>query len=258
MDINNYFNLNNFNMDFMLKLFQDYQNVVNENKILKNSLKISSKPTKKASKPTPKFYLTSKSSKIIEKCVKTLKQTDPISGWFLHLLAISGCRGAEIQKVKMQDITPLLSKTGETFYNRKVNVAKKRNITCIREIVIKSEEFEAIQKAHENYFNDKNLDSRRTYLFQKTKHKFKDNQISIINISKKFKILLKKSGFRANKSLHLFRNLFISNLKSNGYNSFQIKELMKYHSTNEIDNIYGLSAANKIHAYKCMKNNLKL
>ncbi|MCR8876764.1 integrase, partial [Borreliella burgdorferi] len=45
MDMNNYFNLNNFNMDFMLKLFQDYQNVVNENKILKNSLKISSKPT---------------------------------------------------------------------------------------------------------------------------------------------------------------------------------------------------------------------
>ncbi len=258
MDINNYFNLNNFNMDFMLKLFQDYQNVVNENKILKNSLKISSKPTKKASKPTPKFYLTSKSSKIIEKCVKTLKQIDPISGWFLHLLAISGCRGAEIQKVKMQDITSLLSKTGEIFYNTKVNIAKKRNVTCIREIIINSEEFQAIQKAHENYFNEKNLDSRRTYLFQKTKHKFKDNQIDIINISRKFKNLLKRSGFRANKSLHLFRNLFISNLKSNGYNSFQIKELMKYYSTSEIDNIYGLSAANKIQAYKCMKNNLKL
>ncbi|MCR8876852.1 site-specific integrase, partial [Borreliella burgdorferi] len=85
----------------------------NENKILKNSLKISSKPTKKASKPTPKFYLTPKAIKIIEKCVKILKKIDPISGWFLHLLAISGCRGAEIQKVKMQDITPLLNKTGE-------------------------------------------------------------------------------------------------------------------------------------------------
>ncbi len=126
MDTNNYFNLNNFNMDFMLKLFQDYQNVLNENKILKNSLKISSKPTKKASKPTPKFYLNQKIIKIIEKCVKTLKQIDPISGWFLNLLAISGCRGAELQKVKMQDITPFLSKTGETFYNIKVNVAKKK------------------------------------------------------------------------------------------------------------------------------------
>ncbi|MCD2332778.1 tyrosine-type recombinase/integrase [Borreliella americana] len=258
METNNYFNLNNFNIDFMLKFFQDYQNVLNENKILKNSLKISSKPTKKASKPTPKFYLNQKIIKIIEKCVKTLKQIDPISGWFLHLLAISGCRGAELQKVKMQDITPFLSKTGETFYNIKVNVAKKRNVTCIREIVIKSVEFDAIQKAHKNYFNEKNLDPRRTYLFQKTKHKFKDNQISIIHISNKFKNLLKKSGFRANKSLHLFRNLFISYLKSNGYNSFQIKELMKYYSTSEIDNIYGLSAANKIQAYKCMKNNLKL
>ncbi|WP_458320972.1 tyrosine-type recombinase/integrase, partial [Borreliella burgdorferi] len=246
METNNYFNLNNFNIDFMLKFFQDYQNVLNENKILKNSLKISSKPTKKASKPTPKFYLNQKIIKIIEKCVKTLKQIDPISGWFLHLLAISGCRGVELQKVKMQDITPFLSKTGETFYNIKVNVAKKRNVTCIREIVIKSVEFDAIQKAHENYFNEKNLDPRRTYLFQKTKHKFKDNQISIIHISNKFKNLLKKSGFRANKSLHLLRNLFISYLKSNGYNSFQIKELMKYHSTSEIDNIYRLSAANKI------------
>ncbi|AEL19202.1 phage integrase family protein (plasmid) [Borreliella bissettiae DN127] len=258
MDMNNYFNLNNFNIDFMLKLFQDYQNVVNENKILKNSLKNSSKNKKESSKPTPKFYLTPKIGKLIEKCIKTLKQTDPISGWFLHLLAISGCRGAELQKVKMQDITPFLSKTGKTLYNIKVNVAKKRNVTCIREIVINSEEFEAIQTAHKNHFNEQNLDTRRTYFFQKSKHKFKDNQISIIHISNKFKNLLKKSGFRVNKSLHLCRNLFISNLKSNGYNSFQIKELMKYSSTNEIDNIYGLSSANKIQAYECAKKCLKL
>ncbi|MBB6213494.1 hypothetical protein HNP67_001066 [Borreliella californiensis] len=79
-----------------------------------------------------------------------------------------------------------------------------------------------------------------------------------IFLSNKFKNLLKESGFRANKSLHLCRNLFISNLKSNGYNSFQIKELMKYSSTSEIDNIYGLSAANKIQAYESIKNTLKL
>ncbi|MGF7102188.1 hypothetical protein HNP70_001208 [Borreliella kurtenbachii] len=47
MDTNNYFNLNNLGIDFMLKFFQDYQNALNknkilenENKILKNSLKI--------------------------------------------------------------------------------------------------------------------------------------------------------------------------------------------------------------------------
>ncbi|MCD2320963.1 site-specific integrase, partial [Borreliella burgdorferi] len=43
MDNNNSFNLNNFNMDFTLKLFQEYQKLINENKILKNSLKNSSK-----------------------------------------------------------------------------------------------------------------------------------------------------------------------------------------------------------------------
>ncbi|MCD2393574.1 site-specific integrase [Borreliella burgdorferi] len=258
MDINNYFNLNNFNMDFMLKLFQDYQKLINENKILKNSLKNSSKSKKENSKPTPKFYLTPKSIKLILKCAKKLKQIDPISGWFVHLLLISGCRGTELQKVKMQDISSFLSKTGKTLYNIKVNVAKKRNVTCIREIIISSEEFEAIQTAHKNHFQEKTIDSRRTYLFQKSKHKFKDNQIDIVHISKKFKNLLKKSGFRVNKSLHLCRNLFISNLKSNGYNSFQIKELMKYSSTNEIDNIYGLSSANKIQAYECAKKCLKL
>ncbi|MBB6213775.1 hypothetical protein HNP67_001270 [Borreliella californiensis] len=116
----------------------------------------------------------------------------------------------------MQDISTFLSKTGETLYNIKVNVAKKRNVDCIREIIINYEKFEAIQTAHKNHFEEKNLDTRRTYLFQKTKHKFKDNQIDIIHISKKFKNLLKESGFKANKSLHLCRNLFISNLKSNG------------------------------------------
>ncbi|WP_418457532.1 tyrosine-type recombinase/integrase [Borreliella andersonii] len=258
MIIDNYLNLNNNSTDLLLKLIKDYQKLLSENKLLKNTLKNSSKSKKETLKPTPKFYLTPKTSKLIMKCIKTLKQTDPISGWFVYLLLISGCRGTEIQKVKMQDISPLFSKTGETFYNIKVTVAKKRNISCIREIVINSEEYMAIQTAHKNHFKEKNLDIRRTYLFQKTKHKFKDNKISIIHISNKFKNLLKKSGFRANKSLHLCRNLFISNLKSNGYNSFQIKELMKYHSTSEIDNIYGLSSANKIQAYKCAKNNFKL
>ncbi|PRQ90719.1 integrase, partial [Borreliella burgdorferi] len=40
MDTNNSFNLNNFNMDFTLKLFQEYQNALNKNKILENENKI--------------------------------------------------------------------------------------------------------------------------------------------------------------------------------------------------------------------------
>lgn len=163
-----------------------------------------------------------------------------------------------MQKVKMEDIAALSGKTGEILYNIKVNIAKKRSVACIREIIISSKAYNAIQIAHKNHFKDKNLDTRRTYLFQRTKHKFKDNQIDIIHISKKFKNLLKESGFKVNKSLHLYRNLFISNLKANDYNSFQIKELMKYSSTHEIYNIYGLSSANKIQAYKFAKNSLKL
>ncbi|AHH11773.1 Integrase protein family protein, partial (plasmid) [Borrelia coriaceae ATCC 43381] len=102
----------------------------------------------------------------------------------------------------------------------------------------------------------KGKDTRRTYLFQKSKVKFKDNKIDIINISKQFKELLVKSGFKYRKSLHICRNIFIASLKAKGYNSFEIKELMKYSSTSEIDNVYGLSSASKIQAYKDIKNSL--
>ncbi|WP_458795984.1 plasmid maintenance protein [Borreliella garinii] len=86
---------------------------------------------------------------------------------------------------------------------------------------------------------------------------FKEKQKKLKEILENTKKQLEKNGYNAeqlvNKSLHLCRNLFISNLKANGYNSFQITELMKYSSTHEIDNIYGLSSANKIQAYKYAK-----
>uniref|UniRef100_UPI001C001877 hypothetical protein n=1 Tax=Borreliella bavariensis TaxID=664662 RepID=UPI001C001877 len=128
MDFNNYINLNKGNTDFILKLLKDYQKVIDENKILKNNLKNSTKTKKENLKPSPKFYITPKTSKLIEKCIKRLKQIDPISGWFVHLLLISGCRGTEMQKVKMEDITTIPSETGEILYNIKVNVAKKRSV----------------------------------------------------------------------------------------------------------------------------------
>ncbi len=167
MDFNNYLNLNKGDTDFFLKIFKDYLKVIDENKILKNTLKNSTKTKKENLKSSPKFYITPKTGKLIEKCIKQLKQTDPISGWFVHLLSISEFRGTEMQKVKMEDITQLSSKTREIYYNIKVNMAKKRSVTCIREIVINSKEFDAIQTAHKNHFEDKNLDTRRTYLFQK-------------------------------------------------------------------------------------------
>ncbi|AEL19402.1 tyrosine-type recombinase/integrase [Borreliella bissettiae] len=244
--------------EIVLEVVKDYHKVVKENKTLKNKIKKSTENKQENSKTPVKLYLNPKINHLIIKCVKTLKHIDPISGWFVHLLVISGCRGAELQKVKMQDISTFLSKTGKTLYNIKVNVAKKKFTTCSREFVITEKEFNAIQKVHENYFKEKNLNTSRTYFFQKTKLRFKDNRISIDHIAKKFKKLLRKWGFKTNKSLHLCRNLFIFNLKSNGYNSFQIKELMKYSSTYEIDNIYGLSHASKIQAYECIKSSIDL
>ncbi len=126
MDSNNFFNLNNAGSDFFLKLLQDYQKILDENKILKNSLKNSTKNKKENLKPSPKFYLTPKTSKLIVKCINHLKETDPISGWFVYLLLISGCRGTEIQKVKMEDITQLSSKSGEIFLHYKSKRSKKK------------------------------------------------------------------------------------------------------------------------------------
>ncbi len=126
MDFNNYLNLNKGDTDFFLKLFKVYQEVIEENKILKNALKNSTKNKKENLKPSPKFYITPKTRKLIEKYIKRLKQINPISGWFVYLLSISGCRDTEMQKVKMEDITTLTSETGETLYNIKVNVSKKK------------------------------------------------------------------------------------------------------------------------------------
>lgn len=261
MEINDYLDFKKNTAQALLKINDDYQKIlqiIGKNKTLKNRIKKSTENKQENSKTATKLYLNQKTNQLIIKCVKTLKQIDPISGWFVHLLTISGCRGAELQKVKMQDVSSFLSTTGKTLYNIKVNVVKKRINTCVREFVINSKEFNAIQKVHEDYFKEKNSNTNRTYFFQKTKHRFKDNRISIDHIAKKFKKLLRKWGFRANKSLHLCRNVFIFNLKSNGYNSFQIKELMKYSSTYEIDNIYGLSSASKIQAYECVKNSIGL
>uniref|UniRef100_UPI001AEFFDAE hypothetical protein n=1 Tax=Borreliella garinii TaxID=29519 RepID=UPI001AEFFDAE len=152
MDINNYLNLNQGDTDFILKLLKDYQKVIDENKILKNTLKNSTKTKKENLKPSPKFYITPRTGKLIEKCIKRLKQIDPISGWFVHLLSISGCGGTEMQKVKMEDITTLRRETGEILYHIKVNVSKKISVACIRGIAISSKEYNAIQTAHKNHF----------------------------------------------------------------------------------------------------------
>ncbi len=200
MSINNFLNLNNGTTDILLKIVKDYQKVLDENKILKNKIENSTKSKKGNSKPTPKFYLTPKTSKLIVKCIKTLQQTDPISGWFVYLLLISGCRGTELQKVKMQDITPLLSKTEETFYNIKVNVAKKRTVTCIREIVIKNLR---LFKKHTKIISKKKILIQGEHIF------FKKLNISLRTIKLILSIFLKNSKIFLKSMVFVQINHFI-------------------------------------------------
>ncbi len=75
MDNNNYLNLNKGVTGLFFKLVKDYQNLLDENKILKTTLKNLSKNKKENLKTSPKFYLTPKTSKLIVKCIKQLKQT---------------------------------------------------------------------------------------------------------------------------------------------------------------------------------------
>uniref|UniRef100_UPI00296F6C10 tyrosine-type recombinase/integrase n=1 Tax=Borrelia duttonii TaxID=40834 RepID=UPI00296F6C10 len=162
-----------------------------------------------------------------------------------------------MQNTRLDDIVREENNNGNVFYSLRVNVAKKRSNICIREVVISKSEFESIEEIHKLHFKNKGQDSRHTYLFQKSKHQFKDNRINISEISKQFKELLTKSGFKHRKSLHICRNIFIATLKSKGYNSFEIKELMKYASTAEIDNVYGLSKVSKLKAYHDIKDGFK-
>ncbi|AHH05846.1 Integrase protein family protein (plasmid) [Borrelia miyamotoi FR64b] len=110
-----------------------------------------------------------------------------------------------------------MGRDGEVFYSLCVNVAKKRNNICIREVVVSKSEFESIMRAHKHYFDSKGKDCRRTYLFQKSKIRFKDNKININKIAVQFKSLLKSKRFKERKSIHLCRNIFIASLKSRGY-----------------------------------------
>ncbi len=122
----------------MLKIHDDYQKIlqiIGKSKILKNRIKKSTENKQENFKTPAKLYLNPKTNQLIIKCIKILKQIDPISGWFVHLLVISGCRGAELQKVKMQDISSFLSKTGKTLYNIKVNVVKKELILVLENLL---------------------------------------------------------------------------------------------------------------------------
>ncbi|WP_318250866.1 hypothetical protein [Borrelia duttonii] len=108
------------------------------------------------SKPTPiRFYLNDKTIRLVKKSIDKLKQIDPISGWFVHILSITGCRGVEIQNIRLDDIVRETNNNGDVFYSLRVNVSKKRSNICIREVVINKSEFESIEEIHKFHFKNK-------------------------------------------------------------------------------------------------------
>ncbi len=191
----------------LLKIYDDYQKIlqiISKSKTLKPKIKKSTANKQENSKTPTKLYLNPKTNQVIIKCVKTLKQIDPISGWFVHLLVISGCRGAELQKVKMQDISQLSSKTGATLYNIKVNVVKKRINTCVREFVINSTEFNAIQKAHEDYFKEKKLIQTARIFFKKPNIDLKIIELALTMLLKNSKSYLESGVLvQINRSIYV-------------------------------------------------------
>ncbi len=73
---------------------------------------------------------------------------------------------------------------------------KKRNVACIREIVISSKEYDAIQIAHKNHFEEKNIDTRRTYLFQKPNIGLKIIKLALSTFLENLKIFLKDQDLK--------------------------------------------------------------
>ncbi len=105
MEIDNFLDLQKITAEVLLKIHEDNQKIlqiIDKNKTLKNKIKKLTENKKENkqenSKTTAKLYLNPKTNQLIIKCVKTLKQIDPIAGWFVHLLVISGCRGPNCKK----------------------------------------------------------------------------------------------------------------------------------------------------------------
>ncbi|AHH07865.1 Integrase protein family protein (plasmid) [Borrelia crocidurae DOU] len=183
--------MNDTNLNLSNKVNKTLKDILKENENLSKALsliksKLKNKNTKPKSTPI-RFYLNKKTTKLVKRCITKLQAIDSISGWFVYILSVTGYRGVEIQNVKLADISQEKSNNDEVFYSLRANVAKKRSNICIREVVISENEYKSIMKVHHDYFISKDKDTRRTYLFQKSKNKFKDNRININKISKQFK-----------------------------------------------------------------------
>ncbi|AHH11812.1 Integrase protein family protein, partial (plasmid) [Borrelia coriaceae ATCC 43381] len=81
------------------KLIKENTQLNEELNLLKLNLK--DKKTKQTRSIPIRFYLNDKIIRLVKRCIEKLKEKDPISGWFVYLLSITGCRGVEIQNVNL-------------------------------------------------------------------------------------------------------------------------------------------------------------
>ncbi|AHH04391.1 Integrase protein family protein (plasmid) [Borrelia nietonii YOR] len=115
------------NLNFINELIKQNERLNEELSQLKSTLKSKNKASKQAKNIPLRFYLNDKTTRLVKKCIKKLIQINPISGWFVYILSITGCRGVEIQNVRLSDVFKETSCDGEVFYSLRVNVAKKRS-----------------------------------------------------------------------------------------------------------------------------------
>ncbi|WP_064536656.1 hypothetical protein [Borrelia hermsii] len=88
--------LTNSNLNFINEPIKQNERLNEELSQLKSTLKSKNKASKQSKNTTVRFYLNDKTTRLVKKCIKELIQINPISGWFVYILSITGCRGVEI------------------------------------------------------------------------------------------------------------------------------------------------------------------
>ncbi|AWG43334.1 hypothetical protein CR532_04870 (plasmid) [Candidatus Borreliella tachyglossi] len=161
-------------------------------------------------------------TKLLFKYIENVSLNDGICGAFLRVLYLTGARGVELQNARLCDLHK--NPTGDG-YILNLRVAKKRNSEVIRSVFISKDTYTIIQDAHRKYFSHKKnygieFTYKRTFLFQKTKHK----KLCLWGVTKRFRAQLIKSNKNKpyGKNLHILRHNYIKIMKLKGFTITQI------------------------------------
>nr|WKT13874.1 tyrosine-type recombinase/integrase [Borrelia sp. BU AG58] len=206
------------------------------------------------------FYMSITKEQILQILELAYKQ-DKIMGMFYYLQYVTGARCSEIASIKLEDIRRVKVED-EDMYRINIHVAKKRDETIIRPVLISLLDFAKIKEAHKEYA-EKNLKNRisiqnynylkRTYLFQKTKYK----RLSTNNMSFFLRHIIQKVTRKKHigKCSHLFRHYRIFLMKNSNVPSYEIKE--EFHFSNiSMVNRYGKPLIDKKKNYEFMLNQM--